>query len=581
MVTTERSAPSDREEQPSILAQLRAWSAKHPLRPEGGGPPALCDPDEIPIIWAHDDERSTLMSRRAGRAPEVEALAADPVVIALEQAIAAQNDEALATARAALYEAALGTTYRTSVPIAEQLAKDRVKIADVRPHIRWLLMESRHGEAIDLAICLVLRCRIGESVLDDLYALGRHPWLWGLVVWLLKCISADELDLRWARVLHTYCCERKRQLRKIAPLLADRPDIRSWILRRGRTDAAEDFWLRERSGPRRTDARGELFSHCVAATCAEVGDLAGALADPDVDDELLDGACGILCDLLNPLGTADIETYPDAVLAVDRLLRHLLDRCKTLEHLCLVHDVMVWLEWPEPAPASVWQQMQDIGISRDDDAEPESPWPRRETIGWTEEVRATLTDTCRRILRRPICEVLVRDIMTRYETTTHSERFIAWRVAPDVGVDLWEDAFRWLERFPLDTNLYWWLLTTDDTDRVRRVIEVAERLLPRAARDLANGRSAQDQRWRAGSPLALVMLALRYHQVYSERIVALALRLSGSGPHSGRRHVLAILERQPTESWGEEVVAALRMAAADKANQEDRDGLERLLNRLE
>jgi len=563
MVTPERSTSFDWEARPSILAQLRAWSAKHPLRPEDGSPPALCDPDEVPIVWVLPPDRQQQPPSFSVRdeATAEELATSDAIVTARKAIMAAQDKVDLVDAQWMLYRAALSLRRRSIRLILDGMIEQRLTASGVRLIARWLLDRAVDGEAVDLAIFLVGAGR-DRDVIDDLTTLARHPAFCGLAVWVLDRFGEDTVDLRWARMNRAGCVERKRLLLQIALRLAARPDVRDWIIRHG--------WDLPNG-----------CAGCVAAACTVAGDLAVALASHDIEDAFLDAACVLVGNLFGSYRGDDLEACPDGVLIVDRLLGHLLDRCRSLEQLHVVHEVMTWLEWPAPRPPSIWQQMLDIGITRHHAAEPESPWPRREALGWTDEVRATLTDDCRRILRRPLWQAMVRDVIACYETATHRELFIAWRVAPDIGVDLWEDAYRCLERDPLDSSLYWWLLTTSDTDRVRRVIALAERILPRTFREMADARLAQERHWRIGTPVASVMKALQFHGMYSERIVALGLRLPGAGPDSGRRQAIAILARHPTETWGEEVVAALRTAVAEERRSEIREGLDELLKRLE
>jgi hypothetical protein len=79
------------------------------------------------------------------------------------------------------------------------------------------------------------------------------------------------------------------------------PEIKAWLLRDG-------F---------RNGIMNEYLAHIAATT----GDLAAALAEPYVDDELLDGASGILealCDIGGP--AKDMSDYADAPVAIDRYL---------------------------------------------------------------------------------------------------------------------------------------------------------------------------------------------------------------------------------------------------------------------
>jgi hypothetical protein len=615
MVTTERSAPSDWEARPSILAQLRAWSAKHPLRPDCGSPPALCDPDEIPIVWARHADGTNQRdlgriplrwtehaARRIhgfgqdGHEPEVEAAAADAVVATmggLQDVLVRQEAESPAAvdapevreALAACYQASLETGAATLPHIADRLRASTIQVRTGKLLARWMLAQARHGEAIKLAIAL-LRLTDDRTRADDLSILGRHAELWSSAVNALYQFGIDGMDLAWGRLATAGCCARRHLLHEMASLLDRRPDIRLWIVRHGHRSWPGDPLLREQeraSGGKLVD---EPFTPCVAAACAVAGDLAGVLADPEIDDDLLDAACGIVRDLFADMGEADLEACPDGVLIVDRLVGHLLDRCDTLARLLCVKQIHAWLEWP---PESLQSDDRAWNFETPDDewlAAHARAWTRREVLGWTEEIRADLADDCQRILRRPHWPDRVRSAFATYEPrypddpSRGRDGARAMAVAPAVGVDLLDDGLRMLERYPLDRHLTAWLVQTRNAERVERVIRLAERLLPRALREASDAGDAGPAGAAVGrrpvvGPLTFLLQAMRKHQIYSERLVMLALR------HQGRERRLAaeLLEGRPPGEWNEEVVAALRSASGDEPDEEMRARLRALLAR--
>jgi hypothetical protein len=79
------------------------------------------------------------------------------------------------------------------------------------------------------------------------------------------------------------------------------PRIKAWLLREG--------------------FRARYNVEYVAYIAATTGDLAGALAEADVDDALLDGASGILRALCNGMPGYEISDYADAPVAIERYLK--------------------------------------------------------------------------------------------------------------------------------------------------------------------------------------------------------------------------------------------------------------------
>jgi hypothetical protein len=516
--------PAEGVGQPSILAMLRAWSAKHPLRPADGSPPSLCDPAEIPIVWAHDPDRDIPFSpKRVPRDLTVEESIAEAFVAAVERLqTAGAADASVEAGWAPLYVAALDCRPATLRLIHARLVERRAPVRVVRLAARWLLERATHGEAIELAIPLLIMSK-DPGAADDLAYLGRHPWLWERVTRALDVLRLDATDLWWARAFNAFCCSRREVLRMMAPRLGDRPDIRDWILRHGLTSWPGDPFL-QAAFPKSNDDTDPALTSCVAAACAVAGDLTGALAAPDIDEGLLDAACSIISRTFGEMREDDLETCPDGVVAIDKLVGHLLDRCDSLPRLGIVYDLLCWIGRSNLVPASVARS--HFPNRWDEDAEAQT-WGRLASLGWTEEVRDYLTDDCLRILRRSHWPGLIRETFAHYDTASHRERWVAWRVAPIVGVDLVDEAIGWLERLPLDSTLCSWLLDTDDVARVERVVRLAERVLPRALRDAAAASPNAVRRFQRGGALEYVIRAIVRHSVYSERLVALAISRRG------------------------------------------------------
>jgi hypothetical protein len=494
----------------------------------------------------------------------------DVVVMAVEAAVqaldGAVDDPVPVEHVCALLQTAVIETYPWRFrPLFDRLIGREPTRRLVRLHLDWLVKHTDRGELLERYIDVLSRSTWTEAG-DVLRTLARHPWLHYEAMSALDRRGEDTLDLDWARANHAGCCARREILRRIAPRLDARPDIRDWVLRHGGSIWPGDPFTRE--AVRASDGRlvEQPFLPGVAAARAVAGDLAGVLAVPDVDDELLDAARGIVADLLGDMGEDDIETCPDGVLIFDRLIGRLLDRCDTLSRLRRVQQIHDWLEWP-PESAKMHFVVRLRGMSDEAwRAWRAGEWARRESLGWTAEIRAELTENCQRILRRPHWPDRIREAFGTYEPSSPDNKMrgwegsLAWTIAPAVGVDLWEDGLRTLERFPLDSRLTNRLLDTDDSERVERAIRLAERLVPRALRAAQADGAPHGGLSAPGLTIRCLLQAMRRHPVYSERLVALALRIPGL-------HGLAVgpLERRPPDTWGEEVIVALRAAAGESS----------------
>jgi hypothetical protein len=282
------------------------------------------------------------------------------------------------------------------------------------------------------------------------------------------------------------------------------------------------------------------------------------------------------------MGEDDIETCPDGVLMFQQMLRQLSDRCDSLTRLRLVQQIHAWLEWPPEGDEL------DADVEATDASDQERPagrnstWQRREARGWTEMIRADLAADCQRILRRPHWPDRIRAAFATYEPYSPAapargrEGHTAWVLARSIGVDLWEDGLRVFKRYPLDGYLASRLLESQDDARVEHVVRLAEHVVPRAWQERLTQQTESRLPVPRDSSLILLVQAMARRPVYSERLVALALRVPDLRRRAGR-----VLEQRPPATWGDEVIAALRDAAAEESHEQTRTHLVSLLARLE
>ena len=76
--------------------------------------------------------------------------------------------------------------------------------------------------------------------------------------------------------------------------------------------------------------------------------------------------------------------------------------------------------------------------------------------------------------------------------------------------------------------------------------------------------------------LGALLRAMTRHSIYSDRLVALALRRPRV-----RCTAAGVLKRRPPDQWDEEVVAALHLAAGFEPHEDARECRPLLLERLE
>jgi hypothetical protein len=355
----------------------------------------------------------------------------------------------------------------------------------------------------------------------------------------------DPVDVWWEMARHVHGWGKVQLVERLARRADDRPELRAWLLRHG--------------------CANDILPDYLAHACAVGGRLIEALSE-DVDDELLDGACLIIGTLLACGGpAADIDSYPDGVLAVRSLLAHLEDRCDTLARLGTVRWIRNWLEWPvnPVTPAHLHAILPPPTSGAESDV-----WADRAEHGWTDDVRAQLTAACNAILDRPGWADVVR---AGYRSSDPIEEDRARRLAPLFGVDLWDEAFARLIRDPLSAYRYQELMHTDDLDRLTRVVAFAEANLPLV--EIATGPANHlglGPGFEAHRCLDTLLQEMKRPGVYSPAIVAAGLR---SPVVRNRNMAVNALENRLVGAWGEEVVRAVQRAVAEEPRDDVRERL--------
>ncbi len=322
---------------------------------------------------------------------------------------------------------------------------------------------------------------------------------------------------------------------RLARRADDRPDLRAWLLRQG--------------------CANDIMPEYLAHSCAVGGHLIVALSEEVVDDELLDGACLIVRALVCGGPAADIDDYPDGVLAVRSLVAHLEERCDALARLDTVRRVRDWLDSPGTPDRDVWAER----------AEP----------GWTESVRADLLAVCGEILRRPGWADVVR---AAYQSADANEEHRAWFMAEAVGVDLWDATFAKLVAKPLESHLYWRLMRADDQARLGRVVAFAEASLPLA--EIATGPADElglGPAFQAHGCLGTLLQEMKRDGVYGPVLVAAGLR---SPVVRNRNMAINALEGRQVGEWGEDVVRAVERAVVEEPRDDVRERLVGLVERI-
>lgn len=387
---------------------------------------------------------------------------------------------------------------------------------------RWLAMGGADREPVKCAIALLGVIQGGDDR-DLLLTLGRHEefTLYATVA-LQNAVSDSELSLwslaclvtGWGRI-------------QIIERLADTEDeqIRAWLLREGYQN-------------------GIMYEY-TALICARAGNLLGALRTSEPDEKLLKGAGSLLSTLIRGRGgpAEGIESYTEGAEAAELYLEHLLDREPDVEDFVCVCTIEQFLN--------------------EEDGESHDP-----SLGWTER-RATLLELISSIRTRTDWEAKVREGL---DSTDQQTFWTATEAARVLGLDLWEIYF---ERIQRGENHWYFVMQTDDAERIDRVLQLAEKMLPldEMASGPANDNGFGPEYQHYGA-LDFVLQDLRRFPGRGWPLVRAGLR---SPMIRNRNMAVLALGGWERLQWPDEAEMLLRRAVKEEPNEDTLELMQKLL----
>ncbi|GAA1634054.1 hypothetical protein ACFQY4_16520 [Catellatospora bangladeshensis] len=289
-----------------------------------------------------------------------------------------------------------------------------------------------------------------------------------------------------------------------------RPEIKAWLLREGYRNSIMDEYL--------------------AYTAATTGDLAGALAADEIDDELLRGAGGILYALCLGGPAEGMDDYPDGAVAVERYLRHVAARP------------------PDLVRTAITATLRDHAASAGD--------------AWSPADAARLHDLAAELCARPDWRAVVVAALSGEDPAVFQ---VALWPARLLGIPFVTQVMAQLRRGPYDSRL-WYQLVTGAGD-IDEVLRLAEELLPLA--DLATG-PALDLLFGSAEPedaLDMIVSRLDGHPGKGWPLIRAAL---ANRSIRNRNMALNALEAWPVDLITPEMARALATAAGCEPDREVR-----------
>jgi len=431
-----------------------------------------------------------------------------------------------------LYELLASNRALTAIdPLLERIVEEardgRLQEKRLRELAIWLARRAPDRDPVKVAIASL--GLFHDPELRDLFlTFGRHDEFTLFSAVALANLETNSERSLWELARHVDGWGRIHIVERLAG--TNDPQIRQWLLREG--------------------YRNSVMLEYTALIAATTGGLLDALRAPEPDEELLVGAGEILSALVAGQGgpAEGIEDYQDGAEAVGTYLEHLeAGRGKDLSHLLAVRPILRFLE--------------------EDDAD----WPRREQMGWSPGLRQEMVRRCKEILARPSWR---EEVLATLANPAPSTYWQASEAAKIVGIDAWPQHLRLIEGGSLNLTAWHGAAGTEDPARMRKLVEVAERVLD--LEELASGPATS----LGFGPL---------HQLFAahEQMVGQLARFPGQGwplveaglrsPVIRIRHAaIRTLEAWGRGEWPPETTDLLDQATAQEPDDEVRKALERL-----
>ncbi|GAA4603930.1 hypothetical protein BJY16_004799 [Actinoplanes octamycinicus] len=385
----------------------------------------------------------------------------------------------------------------------------------VRQLGRWLASHGTRRGAV--AIGLVLLGLTGDARDRDL--LLRLGTMEELTLYAAVALGSRHADLfalaqrvtGWGRI-HT--------VQRLAGTTDER--IRAWLLRGG--------------------FRNDILDQYLAWTAATTGGLADALAAESIDEDLLDGAGGILLALCEDGPAADITDYPDGPGAIERYLHHAGLHPPVLMRIGVTGSLLGFVDSARADPL---------------------PWAPRQRVR-VQARAATLTS-------RPEWRAVVQAGLEADDPAVFDQ---AVRPAEQLRMRFTEHLVRQVRRRPYDAGL--WYSLVDDPQEIDLTVRLAGALLPLS--DLVTGPGTEPGvGWnRPEHVLDLVVSRLDEHPGKGWPLISTALR---NATVRNRAMAVRALAAWPTETIPAEAWPMIRDALPAEPDMNVRQRMHELLRR--
>ncbi|MGD8189872.1 limonene hydroxylase [Brevibacillus ginsengisoli] len=371
----------------------------------------------------------------------------------------------------------------------------------------WFIHNAAHRNVVKFGIALLglFQC---DRELDLLLTIGKHEEFTLFAAVALRNGTENSNQHLFQLAQHV---DGWGKIHLVERLEINTPELKEWLLRFG--------------------CENSVMNQYLAYTCATKGELKDALSAETIDPELYRGA-GIILSALIVGGPAEyIDDYPDAKEAITDYARHSLTNCKSVDDLFTIADILGFLTGNE------------------------EEWNERYANNWTQETRSRLEEQCREIFAWPLWNDVLQTLLEKQDST---DLYQTYRLADLLHVDVWENLFQMLQSEPLNSSLFYYLMKTNDRDRVLNLVECAERKLP--LQEIASGPDCEigfGPQYKVHDCLNFILQELDRFEGVGLELIQTALQ---SPVVRNRNMALKALEGWKREAWEAEVLPVLSVA---------------------